>query len=404
MKKSEILIKNCKIPLLYEFDNSLPVVKFKLVFCASGAACAKFGLANLVSEMLNEGTLQTSKNDFASLLETRAISLASSCGMETFAFEIRALKEHFGYALARLDELIKAPNFTQKTLEKVKTQIKAEILDNQNDFDSEASRILAAISYPNSPLCKPIIGDKKSIDEISLQDVKDFFAGLNLSNLYVFLGGECEVPDLSEILSNFDVGEKRNLPKISPLQNAKKCVKMESEQAYIYFNAPYKVAESEKYLAKVAMFILGGGGFGSRIMEIVRVQNGLAYSAYSRAKFSKISSEFSGYLQTKNENATKALSLVKSVIAEFVSTGATAEELKAAKDFLLGSTPLRKETAFKRMDIAEDEFYNDKEFGEFDKELERIKALNLEDLNSFIKAHTEINQINVAVVSKLDEI
>ena len=101
--------------------------------------------------------------------------------------------------------------------------------------------------------------------------------------------------------------------------------------------------------AKVASFILGGSGFGSRLMEEIRVKRGLAYSAYGHIAINQSHSYFSGYLQTKTNNAKEAKNLVVSIVDEFVQNGVTEEELEAAKNFLSGSEPLRVETLSQRL-------------------------------------------------------
>ena len=204
-------------------------------------------------------------------------------------------------------------------------------------------------------------------------------------------------------MAKFDFGAARNLPKFTSKSDLFTHQKVQSEQAFIYFCAPFCVDDNELFIAKTAMFILGGGGFGSRLMEEVRVRAGLAYSCYATAKFSHATRMLKGYLQTKNENAKDALNLVKKVINDFCKNGATQDELDAAKAFLAGSNPLRKETAFAKMAICESEFYDGKEFGFGDKELEKIKNLDLQKLNNFIQNHDEISKLCVAIVSANDD-
>ena len=398
-----------EIPLLFENDASLPAIKFRLVFRASGAICAKNGVANLVCQMLDNGTASLKKAEFASLLETRAINLQAFCGTETFGFEILCLKEHFLYALDMLLKLVDEPNFSDEILAKVKDEICAEILDLSSDFDEVANDNLNKIAFANTPMAFNLRGEMADVENIALSDVCEFWAGLNLANAYVFLGGDIGENDekfrqkIAQILAKFKFGVARNLPKFTSKSDLFTHQKVQSEQAFIYFCAPFCVDDDELFIAKTAMFILGGGGFGSRLMEEVRVRAGLAYSCYATAKFSHATRMLKGYLQTKNENAKDALNLVKKVINDFCENGATQDELDAAKAFLAGSNPLRKETAFAKMAICESEFYDGKEFGFGDKELEKIQNLDLQKLNNFIKNHDEISKLCVAIVSANDD-
>lgn len=403
MKKIDLKYKNLNIPLLYEFDSSMPVVNFKLIFKASGSvANGKFpGLANLVAKMLNEGTSKLGVSEFANLLELKAVNLSIFSGFETFGFEINTLKENFDYGLNLLISLLKDPNFTQKTLDKIKTLIKGEIASNNTDFDYLSRTELNRLLYENTSLEYPQIGTLESIDKIGLNEVKGFFNALFLENLFIVLAGDIkENINLNELLNCFKNGNKNNLAFIKT-SNKKKLsfVKKQVEQAYIYFGAPYNVKKDEIFKANVAIFIFGSSGFGSRLMEEIRVKRGLAYSIYARADFGLSSSKIWGYMQTKNKSKDDATRVIKSEFLKFVKDGVSQDELNSAKNFLLGSVVLQKETMFGRINIKQKEFYMGEEFGEFERTLEKIKALNLDDLNKFIKAHDEILNLSFSVVS-----
>ena len=161
-----------------------------------------------------------------------------------------------------------------------------------------------------------------------------------------------------------------------------------------------RVNDAEYYKARVATFILGTGGFGSRLMEEIRVKRGLAYSAYARVHVSKSSSYMSGYLQTKLDSMDEAKNTVSEVIVEFVKNGVTQEELEQTKKFLLGSEPLRVETMSQRLNRTFMEYYKGFELGHSLGELEKIKSLKLKDLNEYIKKHQEILDISFAIVTK----
>lgn len=403
MKKIDLKYKNLNIPLLYEFDNSMPVVNFKLIFKASGSvANGKFpGLANLVAKMLNEGTSKLGVSEFANLLELKAVNLSVFSGFETFGFEINTLKENFDYGLNLLINLLKDPNFTQKTLDKIKTLIKGEIASNNTDFDYLSRTELNRLLYENTSLEYPQIGTLESIDKIGLNEVKEFFNALFLENLFIVLAGDIkENINLNELLNCFKNGNKNNLAFIKTSDKKKlSFVKKQVEQAYIYFGAPYNVKKDEIFKANVAIFIFGSSGFGSRLMEEIRVKRGLAYSIYARADFGLSSSKIWGYMQTKNESKDDAIEVIKSEFLKFVKDGVSQDELNSAKNFLLGSVVLQKETMFGRINIKQKEFYMGEEFGELERTLEKIKALNLDDLNKFIKAHDEILNLSFSVVS-----
>lgn len=402
MKINNILLKGVNIPVLYEFDNSMPVVNFKLVFKASGSLKdgKNLGLAKICAKLLNEGTKSLGVSEFSRLLEIKAIELYASCGFETFVIEVNCLKEHFNYALNLLTNLLNEPNLTKETLEKLKIITKGEIATNESNLDYLAKTELDRILYENTPLENKIIGTKDSVDNINLDDIKRFLDELNLSNLYVVLAGDVsENINLNSVLNGLKAGTKDDLEFYATSDKEKTSfIKKETKQAYIYFGSPYLVEKDERYLANVASFILGSSGFGSRLMEEIRVKRGLAYSVYARSNFSLTSSSIWGYMQTKNENRDQAINAIKNEFIKFINDGAKEDELKVAKNFLLGSVPLQKETMFKRVFIKEQEFYQGFSFGEFERNLQKIKNLNLETLNAFIKKHSEILKLSFAII------
>lgn len=406
-----IEVKGVKVPLIFEQDKRLPIVSMQLVFTGSGSIDegAHYGLARVSAKMLNEGSLKRGSVGFADALDARAIQLSATAGNETFVIELGSLKEEFDTGLSLLEEQLKGPNFTDKSLEKVKTMALSDISRKEADFDTVASDELKAVLFEGTPMAVPNIGTKKSIPKIALNDVRSFVhSHLVLGNALVVMGGDIGIDEAkkkaSALLSSLETGKKSPERYYEPRQTAKESVlrRPQTEQAYIYFGSPFAMREgdSEHYKARVAMFVLGSSGFGSRLMEEVRVKRGLAYSAYSRLSVAKTNTYFSGYLQTKIESQDEAKTTVKNVIADFVRAGVTQNELDQAKKFLLGSEPLRVETLSQRLGRSFGEYYSNKPLGSSLQELEQIRNLSLDDLNDFIKRHPEINELSFAIVTK----
>ena len=404
-------VKGVKIPFIFEEDKRLPIVSMQLVFTGSGSVDEgpKGGLARLSAKMMNEGTLTRGSVGFADALDARAIQLSSHAGNETFVIEYGSLKEELDTGLSLLGELLKEPNLTLKTLEKIQTLTQSEIARKEADFDTVASNELKAVLFEGTPMAVPNIGTKESVAAISLEDVKSFTSEhLVLSNALVVMGGdiakEAAKEKIAALLGTLDVGSAGAPRHYDPRKSPKESIlkRPQTEQAYIYFGSPFAMKEGdpEFYKARVAMFILGSSGFGSRLMEEVRVKRGLAYSAYSRLSVAKTNTYFSGYLQTKLESQAEAIKTVNEVIDTFVHDGATQAELDQAKKFLLGSEPLRVETLSQRLGRTFSEYYQGKPLGYSLQELEMIRSLTLDELNDFIKRHGEIRGLSYSIVTK----
>lgn len=362
------------------------------------------GLARMFARLLNEGTDER----FFKELEFRAINLSASSGFESFDLGISCLKEHFKFALKKLCELLKSPNFDEKILAKLKTTTLGELAAKNSDFDYLAKRLLNRSVFEYKEFESSNDGDETSINAMQISHLRGFYKHkLTLSNLNIIAGGDVKFSELKTLLSPiFEALPKgtKAADKKFTLSKPKDeiLVRKDSEQAYIYFCAPFALefADPVAHLGKLALFVLGAGGFGSRLMEEVRVKRGLAYSAYAMSDLTRCFKRVFGYLQTKNESAKEAQELVKSLFADFVKKGVSQNELDLAKKFLIGSTPLRYESLEKRLGVAALEHYQGLNLGHFKKESEKIKACSLKDLNDFIKSHKEIANLSFARVSK----
>ncbi|MDN5088575.1 M16 family metallopeptidase [Aliarcobacter butzleri] len=405
-----INIKGTEVPIIFEEQKDLPILNLQLVFQNSGYIQDKdkSGLVNLSSSILNEGTKELGSSNFAQILDENAITIHSSNGFETFVIEVSSLKEQSKKAVSLLNDLLKSPNFTQSSLDKIKTIQTGYLKRKENDFDFIAQNQLKALLFKDTALENPSSGTIESILKIELKDIENFLSKtISLNNLIIVAGGnftQKEIETLIKpILENLKTGEKSEVKKIDfKSQKSEKTLQRDTEQAYIYFGSSFNIdsKDEENYKAKVASFILGGSGFGSRLMEEIRVKRGLAYSAYGNISINKTHTYFSGYLQTKNETAKEAQELVSKLVDEFVENGVTQEELTAAKNFLLGSEPLRNETLAQRLNKSFTLYYRGLDQDYSKKELEKIQNLKLEDLNNYIKSHKEINNLTFSIVRR----
>ena len=374
------------------------------------------GLSDIVSSLLNEGTKTLGVTKFSQKLEEKALTLSAGSGVETLSFTLSGMSAMQKDGIGLLKELLKNPNFTQKALDKVKENSLVAILEKESDYDYQANRLLKSMLFKGSALEFPLSGTQESIAKITLQEVEKFYNEfVNLNSLILIVGGDMEfeevAKELKEALKNLPEGKKISLKPIEAKDTKQiKHLNKETQQAYIYFGAPLNVVsrydtmnlQKELALIKVASFVLGGGGFGSRMMEEVRVKRGLAYSAVMRLSATKTQTLAQGYLQTSLKNEKDAQKLVQEVVDEFVKNGITKKELQEAKQYLLGSEPLRNETLSQRLGAAFNNYYNDLPLDFNRKVLEEISKLTLEEVNAYIKAHKEIANLSFAIITAKD--
>jgi len=400
-------INGIKVPFILEYLNISPTIQLDIIFKHSGTISNdKTPISKFTSKILNEGSSKKPFDAFHQELEQRAISLSVNTGRETMAFSISCLKEELPYAMKLLKELFRYPNISKKSFQKVSLMMKSSILEQQVDFDSLASNQLHSMIFKDTVFEQPSIGTLESLKQIKIKTIKEFFKNhITTNNAVVVVGGDFNKNDIKSIQNSLSVlpnKKSKEIQKITPnLEKRYKKIQKDTKQAYIYFASPFNmnINDEDIYKAKVAFFILGSSGFGSRLMNEIRVKKALAYSAYAYTDITKSYSIMTGYMQTKTNNEKQAIEIIKKEIDKFLSKGATQKELDSAKKFILGSEPLRNETISQRLNQRFNEYY--KNLGENSQKrfLDKISKLTLKDLNIFIKKHTEISNIAFSVVT-----
>ncbi len=132
------------------------------------------------------------------------------------------------------------------------------------------------------------------------------------------------------------------VPEVAPLAAAKEeRIPFDSAQAHVLIGQPgYRRADPDHFALNLGNYVLGGGGFVSRLTEQVREKRGLTYSIYSGFSPGLHAGAFRIGFQTRPDQADEAVKVSREVLAKFVADGPTEAELKAAKDNLIGGFPL----------------------------------------------------------------
>lgn len=400
-----VVVNDVKIPLIFEISNALPLGNISIVFYGGGKIYEnKVGLSAFSTDILNRGSKKSGEIAFAEKLESHAISLNVSNGMQSITFDLSFLKEKQNIALELFDELLQSPNITRDAFNQSKIALKSEILANENNFDFIAGKNLKEIMFKGTPLGESL--DLQNIENISLSDIESFIKNaLVLENAVILVGGDVNLSEIKThlvaLLESLPKGKKVEKMRFSPNAIPQDIItKKPTKQAYIYFASPFDFESYEKDLHKVILmsFVMGGSGFGSRVMEEIRVKRGLAYSAYFSINVNNITSHTSGYLQTKLENKDEAIKVLKQVVSDFLRKGITQKELQSAKDYILGSRVLSNETLNQRLN---------KKFSNFNRNLAlnydeilatKIKNISLDEINSYIKSHREVALLSFSIV------
>ena len=193
---------------------------------------------------------------------------------------------------------------------------------------------------------------------------------------------------MGEYLKIIPKGSKKNLPRTG-VRTTPVSISVEKDipqTTVMLFKRGLQRSDPGYYTSVVFNYILGGGGFSSRLMEEIREKRGLTYGVNSAFNYDWIiPTMFTIALQTTNQNAKLTEKLIKKEVSKLLKTGFSEEELTNAKHFLICSFPINLRTSSKLLSYLEtmQKFSFSTDY--LNEWTDRINAVTLEDINNFAK-------------------
>lgn len=335
-------------------DRANPMLSLEMAWRDSGSAfdpAEKEGLSKLLAGTLDEGAGSYDSQAFQRKLEDLSIKLSFSAGADMLHGHLTTLSRHRAEAFRLLKLAMTEPRFDEAAVQRVKGQMQAAIAQSSEDPQSLASRTWFKVAFPNHPYGRDAQGSRESLSAISAGDLREAAKRLGRGNLILGVVGDITPQELGRLLdSSFGSLPAKatagNLaeaevavpqPGIKPL-----VIKKDIPQSVVQFGLQgIKRGDPDWFAGYVLNYILGGGGFASRLMVEIREKRGLAYSAYSYLYPLDHAGIWLGGVATKNEKVAQSISLVRKELARLSAQGVTAKELADAKTYLTGSFPLR---------------------------------------------------------------
>lgn len=340
------------LTLLHSEQRALPIVTVWITFRAGSSAepAAKAGLANLTAQLLTEGTQGRSPEALAEAMDALGGRIGFNADRDTSGGGLTVLRSDLGEGLRLLAEMILRPTFPEKELQRKVRQTIGGIERSKQNPAAEAEVAFRKALYGSHPYGRRISGEAETLRSIRREDVvrfhRDFYRP---GGAVVSVVGDVSLDEAKDFLGRAFAGWSGSPPAVPrPPEPAfpgkRQIVKIERpvEQARILFGHPGIRRDNPDYYAvQVMNYILGGGGFESRILKTIRDDQGLAYSAYSYFTYGLEGGTFQAGLGTRNETANRALDQLFKEIRRVREEPVTEQELADAKAFLTGSFPLR---------------------------------------------------------------
>lgn len=332
-------------------DHSIPAVDLEFTF-RGGAALepkGKEGVANLLSEMLLEGAGDLDSERFQGELEDRSIALRFHAGFDSVEGSLKTLTENLDSATDLVRAAMTQPRFDAPDLARVKTRIETSLRRALEEPRAIAGETWMATAFPDQPYGRPSRGTVESVAALTADDLRAFLrARLARDNLTIGAAGDITPEALGKLVDRIfgalpEHAAPAALSDVVP-QNLGQTIVIRRTvpQSVVTFGeAGVKRNDPDYYAATLVNYILGGGGFNSRLTTEVREKRGLAYGIYTYLAPYDHFGLILGGTATENGRVAQSIEVTKQVWTQMHDAGPTTDELANAKTYLNGSFPLQ---------------------------------------------------------------
>ena len=349
-----IMLDNGMILLLSE-KHDIPMVTMNMAIKAGSMVepADKPGLASITASLLMQGTAKRTASQISREIDFVGGSLSASGGDDFASASLRVLKKDLRTGLDLLSDVLLNPVFDQKEIDRKVKETLAEIKRQKEEPDSIAGEAFAKMVFGDHPYGKTNDEVAAYLPKLVPQEVIDFHATrYSPNNTIIAVVGDVGEQEIKLLLNEYFKYWKNKVqpvqsPSQPPVREKTIVQKIEKNitQANIAMGHIGISRENPDYYAALIMnYILGGGGFSSRLMDTIRDNKGLAYDVHSGFSARKEPGAFSVSIQTKNESANEVIEETLKEISRMQKELVSEGELADAKAYLTGSFPLKMDT------------------------------------------------------------
>jgi zinc protease len=402
--------------VLFVENHSIPVLDISVEFDAGARRDpqGKSGTAALTNAMLARGVREaTSPTAEPALTEAQisdafadtAAQRGGGAGSDRGGASLRTLssRSERDAAIALLSRILAQPSFPENFFARDKARMISAIKEDETKPESIAGKAFWRLLYGTHPYAQQ--ETVTSVDAITRADLVAFHGAHYVANRAVIaMIGDLTRAEADVVAQQLTVrlpqgAPLADLPPVQLTQAREEWIAHPASQAHIFTGVPAIArGDADYFPLMVGNYTLGGGGFVSRLTREVREKRGLSYSVYSYFNPMAQPGPFQAGLQTQKEQADEALKVVRDTIAAFLRDGPTQQELKAAKDNLIGGFALRIDNNKKILDnIAAIGFYN-LPLNYLDTWTANVDKVTIEDIKAAFKRKIALDKMSTVVV------
>ena len=402
-----------RLVLLVCEEHSLPFVTLQLLIDSGSRTDppGQEGLSYMTARGLLLGTSKRTVTAINEELDFMGAALNASSGRDYTTVSLRVLKKDLDKGLDLLMDALTQPTFPDEEIRREVEKTLAAIQSQEDQPDEVAEKAFQRDLFLTSPYAHPVHGTKESLSRLTREALVKFYRAYYHPNHSILtVAGDITADELKvKILprfTNWPTAEIPEVPFVTTFAKEPKVTKIDREitQANIILGHVGVSRNNPDYYALTVMnYILGGGGFSSRLVEEIRDKRGLAYSVASFFDPGKYPGSFQIALQTKNSSAREAIALSLEEMKRIQTQGVSEKELDAAKKYLMGSFPMRFDTQGKLVNFLTQIEYYGLGLDYPEKYPSLIRSVTREDVLRVAKTYLHPENVILVVVANLKE-
>ncbi len=311
------------------------------------------GLANLTGSCLSRGTKRRTATQISKEIDFVGGILSSTTGLDFSQLNLTILKKELNLGFDLLADVLLRPAFAVDELAREKQEVIADLIRQDDEPRQVAAKAFYKMVYGSHPYWHPTEGTLESVGRIKRNQLVKFHRKYyRPNNAVMVVVGDITPAEVNRLLKKYladwesepvDFPEPDAAPAPGKIQQ--KLIDKPLTQATIMLGHLGISRRNPDYYATYVMnYILGGGGFSSRLVTRIRDNLGLVYSVGSYFRANIQPGDFQVSAQTKNSSAPQVVKAILSEIRRIHTQPVSDEELQAAKAYITGSFPLKLDT------------------------------------------------------------
>ena len=328
-------------------NHEVPFVSVRLGMMAGAWTEDKPGTAAMAMKMLTKGTSKHSEGELADELETYAISLSGSGGMDTSSIGMSALTEHLERAMMLMGEVTMMPTFPEDEFQKLRKQVLTSLTISSAEPSYLAARQFRRALYPDHFYSRTATGEIEDVNALTIDDLKQWFKRLSRPDMAVLIFAGDISKDQAFELANKTFGKwkatgsvsRMPQPKLPELKKTRIYLvdRPGSVQSQIRIGQFGITRHDDGYFVSRLVNSYFGGGFDSRLNETVRVEKGLTYGIWGGYVAKRFAGDFTISTFSKPETTAQAVQAVLDEIKRLRNEQPDTEELENSRTYIFGS-------------------------------------------------------------------